>query len=222
MNEPNLRFASAVITIFLHLAIIVFVVFETEIAIQDKIEEHRIINLFDLDELPPELVPSQPQPPLPLPVQRQETDIPQVEAIAEIMIESDDVPQQEIVEGGTLIDHAEAVRYAAAPAAEETYLPRVRVTESPNLEREIAAISSEIIYPPILLRSGIEGRVILELFIDRTGIIRSVDIRLEDPAGNGFGEAAAAPFRNKRVTPATSDGEPVSFRMNFPFRFQIR
>jgi len=221
MNEPNLRFAVIVITIFMHLVILVFVVFETEIIIQDKNLEPRIISLIDLDELLPVIIPHQPQPPV-QPVQRQETDIPQVEAIAETMIESEDVPLQEIVEGGILRDHVEVIQNTAAPAAEETYLPRIRVTESPNLEREIAAISKEIIYPPILLRSGTEGRVILELFIDRTGIIRSVDIRLEDPAGSGFGEAAAAPFRNKRVTPATSEGEPVSFRMNFPFRFQIR
>ncbi|MCL2276283.1 MAG: energy transducer TonB [Treponema sp.] len=221
MNEPNLRFAVVVITIFIHLVVLVFVVFETEIITQERTEEPRIISLHDINELIHINIPVQPRIQS---VQIPDTDIPRVEAIAEAMIESDDVPEQEIVEGGTLREHTEAVHYVTtpSPAAEEIYLPIVRVTVSPDLDNEIVRISGDINYPQIALRSGMEGRVILELFIDRTGIIRSVDIRLEDPQGNGFGEAAAAAFRNKRVTPATSNGEPVSFRMNFPFRFQIR
>jgi protein TonB len=78
------------------------------------------------------------------------------------------------------------------------------------------------VYPPIALRSGIEGRVILELFIDRTGQVQRITILQETPPGRGFGEAAVRAFEGQRCSPAEANGLPVSVRYRYPVSFRIR
>ena len=241
MNERNLRFAAIVITIVLHLAVIIFVVFETDIIIREKPQETRILRLIDLDEVFPELPhfqvipPSQPQPQTQLEPQLQflvqpppspvfaETEIPLVEEIAEIMIESDPVPEQEIVPAGTLItpvEAIEAVDHDVSSGSYDIFLSAVQVTTLPQFDE--ASLASDLVYPAIALRSGIEGRVVLELFVDRTGAVLRVDILLEDPQNRGFGEAAVNVFTGRIGTPAYADGEPVSCRIRRPVTFRIR
>jgi protein TonB len=81
---------------------------------------------------------------------------------------------------------------------------------------------SSLVFPPIALRSGIEGRVILELFVDKNGTIQRIMILREEPQDRGFGEAALKAFSGKQGTPAMANGEPVSARYRYPVSFRIR
>jgi protein TonB len=155
------------------------------------------MKLTDMAELPP--------PPPPVTAE----EIPRVEDIAETMIETDIPPVQEVVASGSL----NLVSF-------EDYLMAHQVSVMPQFD--FNAIISEIVYPPIALRSGIEGRVTLELFVDNTGIIRSVTIIREDPPGRGFGEAAHRAFLGRKGTPAYANDVPVSCRQRFPVTFTIR
>jgi protein TonB len=83
-------------------------------------------------------------------------------------------------------------------------------------------IRRNLVYPPIPRRSGIEGLVYLELFIDSRGQIQRIDILREEPADRGFGEAAAAAFRGLSCKPAEADGRPVAVRYRYPVRFRLR
>ena len=249
MNERNLRFAVIIITIFLHLAVIIFVVFETNLIIRDKIEEQRTINVTYIDIIYPELPefqalpPSQqqplelqPQPQIQPQPQRQEqpvlqpslslvlneTDTPLVEEIAEIMIEADPVPEQEIVPAGTLmipVDGIGSVDHDISSSSYGRILGQNQVDVLPSFDE--ASIAAELTYPRIALREGIEGRVILDLFVDRTGKVLSVNIMLEDPQGWGFGEAAVNLFTGRVGTPAYAGGEPVICRFRRPVTFRI-
>ncbi|MDR0624816.1 MAG: energy transducer TonB, partial [Treponema sp.] len=102
----------------------------------------------------------------------------------------------------------------------EDYLPIHRVSIPPKFDEQ--AISRATVYPPIALRSGIEGRVILELFIDRTGQVQRITILQETPPGRGFGEAAVRAFEGQRCSPAEANGLPVSVRYRYPVSFRIR
>jgi protein TonB len=95
-----------------------------------------------------------------------------------------------------------------------------KVSVAPKFEERL--ISSALIYPPIALRSGIEGRVILELFIDRTGTVQRITILQETPPDRGFGEAAIKAFSGLRCTPAFANGEAVSVRYRYPVSFRIK
>jgi len=195
MNEKLLRFIILIITAAIHIVVIFFIVFETVITDQYSEEHARVMKLLDLEEEPP---PPEPEP-----------ELPQVEAIAEVMIETDIQPLQTVVAAGTII----------APVA-ETFLPAHMVSVVPQFDEE--AIQSEIIYPQIALRSGIEGRVILDLFVDQNGIVQRVTILREEPEGRGFGEAAVRVFSGRRVVPAQVNGERVSCSFRYPVLYRIR
>lgn len=83
-------------------------------------------------------------------------------------------------------------------------------------------IRAAIVYPPVALRSGIEGRVMLELFIDKYGVLRYFRILHEEPEERGFGEAAARAFIGIQGTPAFINDEPVASRVRYPIIFRIR
>jgi len=200
MNEKKLKVFVFVITAALHIVILFFLVFDVKKNIQEENPEPRVMKLTDLAELPPPPPPS----PLPPPVK---LDIPQVEAIAETMIETEIPPVQNLAAAGTLV-------------VQEDYLPMHLISTRPEFNDE--KIKADLIHPPIALRSGIEGRVILELFVDRTGTVQTVTILLEEPAGNGFGEAAIRAFLGKKGVPAKANGEAVSCRFRYPVVFKIR
>ena len=100
--------------------------------------------------------------------------------------------------------------------------PKLKVLESPP-KFDDRKIENDLVYPPVALASGIEGRVILELFVDSTGLVQQVNILLEDPPNRGFGEAARRAFIGRRGTPAYNEnGEPVLSRYRYPVSFRIR
>ena len=122
-------------------------------------------------------------------------------------------PQQKVVAPGTVI--------VPAPDAEgEHFLPMHMVSQPPRFdERSIAAA---LVFPPIALRSGIEGRVILDLFVDRNGVVQRVVILQETPPDRGFGEAAVRAFYGRAGEPAMANGQAVATRFRYPVVFRIR
>jgi protein TonB len=203
MNEKRLRFSVFIIAAALHFFLIFFIAFDVKTDLEKYMhpdsENARIMKLTDLSEIPP----APPAPPVPL------SDIPQVEEIAEVMIETDIPPVQNIVAAGTVV----AVQ-------ENIYLPMHLLSTRPLLDEE--AIISDVVYPPIALRSGIEGRVFLELLIDKNGTVQQVFILREDPQGRGFGEAAVKAFLGRKGAPATANGDTVACRIRYPFSFVLR
>jgi len=198
LNENRLRLLIFLIVAVVHILLIFFFAINMNVDLQAPAENARMMKLTDLSELIPEPPP--------------EIELPKVEAIAETMIETEEVPQQLIVAAGTITT-------PSAPSWDD-YLPIHRVSDPPKFnERDIYA---DLVYPPIALRSGIEGRVILELFVDRNGHIQQILILQENPGDRGFGEAAIRAFTGKRGTPAYSDGQPVSARYRYPITFKIK
>jgi len=87
----------------------------------------------------------------------------------------------------------------------DAYLPIYNISEPPGInEKEIL---SDLFYPPTALREGIEGRVILELYIDENGIIQHIICLQENSEGCGFKEAAIKAFEGKTVIPAIFNGK---------------
>jgi len=195
MNNNLLRLIVFVVAAALHLLVIFFLVFDTDKIVMEEGENAKVMKLTDFDLAPP--------PPA-------EDDIPQVEAIAETMVETDIAPLQNVVAAGTFL----------APQPQENYLPMHELSVPPQFDAN--AIAADLVYPPIALRSGIEGRVILELFVDRTGTVQRITILREDPADRGFGDAAIRAFTGRKGKPAIANGEAVSARYRYPVSFKIK
>ncbi|MCL2609141.1 MAG: energy transducer TonB [Treponema sp.] len=203
-----------------HIAVILLVAFTADSPVRQVSESSGgAMRLTDFAEYVP--APPAPPPPqvraAPLP-----EEIPPVETIAETFVETETLPEQNLVDPGSLAAPAEA--FGSGTSGEgsswDDFLPAHRVSEPPSFdEREIAAA---LIYPPIALRSGVQGRVILELFVDRSGTVQLVRILREEPEGRGFGEAAVRAFSGRQGRPAVAEGHPVSARFRYPVSFRIR
>ncbi|MDR0450785.1 MAG: energy transducer TonB, partial [Treponema sp.] len=143
-----------------------------------------------------------------------------VESIAEIFIETEEIPEEQvIVPPGSAAPPAETVSLRPAPA-EEVYLQPHQVEVPPQFNE--AEIRRAMRHPPIAQRSGIEGTVYLELFVDREGAVQRITVLKEDPPGRGFAEAALRAFEGLRGSPAQANGRNVSARIRYPVSFRLR
>lgn len=66
-------------------------------------------------------------------------------------------------------------------------------------------------YPPDLYEQGVEGTVVLRLFVDSTGTVIADSTRIREPSGHAaLDSAALAAVPLLRFAPALRDGVPVS------------
>jgi len=210
MNEKFLRLLIIIFVCVLHLALILLLVFETKKTVYEPEETARVMKVTDLSEYEPPPIIDIPIPVLT--VSSLYSEIPQTSGIAEYMIET---------ETPITVVSASDEPYILAPAQQEyDYLAMHQISKHPKFNE--SAFMADVVYPPIALRSGIEGRVTLELFVDRTGVIVSANVVFEEPEGRGFGEAAVKAFIGKKGEPAYANNEPVSSRYRYPFYFTIR
>ncbi|MCL2271231.1 MAG: energy transducer TonB [Treponema sp.] len=198
MNEKRLRLIIFILTAALHFALIFSLVIDTKYKIQKPSEFARVMKLTDLVEYIP-TPPVEHEP---------EQNIPMEDEVAEIITETDAPPVQEVTVSGAL-----------NISEFEDYLPNHMVSFSPHFE--VNSILSDLVYPPLALRTGIEGRVLLELFVDRTGTVQNAVIIREEPPNRGFGESAVRTFLGRKGTPAYANGEPVACRYRYPLMFRI-
>ncbi|MDR2194257.1 MAG: energy transducer TonB [Treponema sp.] len=214
MDTNRIRLAIFIVAGVLHAFLLFSVAFKLNTVVQDEESGARVMKLADIQEdipLPPPLPP--PPPPKPKAAAPQPT----VAAVAENMIATDEVPPDQVV------GEPEAAVYAVEPAAVEPvidFLPQHKISVPPVLSDD--KIRNNVEYPAIALRSGIEGTVILELFIDSRGEIRRINVLKEDPPERGFAEAAVNAFRDITAVPAEANGTAVAVRYRYPVRFKIK
>jgi protein TonB len=206
-----LRLAFFAVALAFHLVLLFFITLTIQTVSTEGEEKASVMKLTDIEEAPPPRPSPPPPPPPPLPEQRV------VEALAETMIAVESDPD--------LVSDAAPALPAPPAAPGETeagveYLPMHRVSKPPSFDDR--TIRSRLSYPPIALRSNIEGLVYLELFVDRDGMVQRVTILREDPPGRGFGDAAVRAFEGLRGVPAEANGVPVAIRYRYPLRFTIR
>ncbi|MDR3173018.1 MAG: energy transducer TonB [Treponema sp.] len=218
MNK--LRLLLFVLVAAVHGLAILFVAINVQGAPKEPEERIRVMKLTDIAEYipPPPENPPPPPPPRPAPPPPDNA----VEAIAEEMLETDEEPEnQTVVEAGSIV----VPQSPSSAGTEEEYLPVHRISVLPVFPDD--AIRGAIRYPVIARNSNIQGRVILDLFVDRTGIVRRIDVLREDPPNRGFGDAAKEAFQEVfknpkiRCKPALANGEPVSVRIRYPVTFRL-
>lgn len=204
-NENAIRQLLFLFTALLHIALLVFVVIPAGKKLMNDEPVAGIMKLVDVEEdIPPPPVIQRPP----------EVFTNTVEAVAETMIETDDVSDLIII-----------LEPVYTEPLEIEYLSMGRISHNPELPED--EIRRATVYPPIAQRSGIEGTVYLELFIDAQGNIRNVSLIRETPEGRGFGEAAinailSVQARGIQAVPAKADGRDVAVRYRYPITFRLR
>ena len=194
------RYVILGVVVSIHLIVLLTVTVTTRV--REQTEDPTVFKMVDVSEyVPPppqedEAPPEEPPPPEDAPIV---TDGP-----AETVIEQD-----------------EPVETPPRPQPQQRpteYVPQHRVSKPPGIPTD--HVRSNIEYPTLANRQGIEGVVYLELFVDADGTIQKIQV-LRDP-GYGLGQAAVAAFEGVRVTPAEANGVAVAVRYRYPVRFVLR
>jgi protein TonB len=195
-----------------HLLLILFFAITVDTVIMTPEPPVTVMKITDFEEeAPPPPPPPPPEPSPPVPENA-------VESIAETMIETEEEPEDQIIVAPGTLSVSQAV--VQSGESEEVYLPMHKISVPPDFsDKEILAA---LVYPSIALRSGVEGMVYLELFVDRRGVIQQITILKEDPPKRGFGEAAVNAFKGITGKPALANGVPVAVRYRYPVRFNIK
>jgi TonB family protein len=80
---------------------------------------------------------------------------------------------------------------------------------------------SPVRYPPALLEQGIEGRVLLQLYVDSAGVVNPDSTRIAESSGYpALDSAALAGAPELRFSPALLQGRPVAAPFLQPVQFR--
>lgn len=80
---------------------------------------------------------------------------------------------------------------------------------------------SPVQYPPALYESGVEGTVVLRLFVDSTGAVVPESTRVAESSGqDAFDSAAVHGVPGMTFAPAHRDGQPVATTFLQPIQFR--
>jgi TonB family protein len=80
---------------------------------------------------------------------------------------------------------------------------------------------SPVRYPPALLQQGIEGKVLLRLFVDSAGVLIPDSTRIAESSGYpALDSAALAAAPELRFSPALLQGRPVAAPFLQPIQFR--
>ncbi len=196
------------------------------------------IDIIDLNEPPPQEDMAAPPPPPPQvmvqggPPQRAGTPIPIPDAeIAPDLKEfaSMDVMSRASAEGGDGIDlggFSDKIKFADKDLdvkARDQELPSpddfIPVEKQPGVD--IGKLQKLVEYPDLARRSGVEGRVIVKVLVDKSGEIIKRKIEYSD---SQLLDQAALDAINKygRFTPAIQNKEPVACWLSVPITFKLR
>lgn len=98
-----------------------------------------------------------------------------------------------------------------------------QVPVTPTGEQPPVAINPEspVIYPETLYEQGVEGEVVLQVWIDSSGRVAADSVWIAESSGHPALDSAAlraAPLL--RYAPATRDGQPVSVHFLQPIQFR--
>lgn len=135
--------------------------------------------------------------------------------------ESEDFAEDITIEE-TVLD--EYVAWDVPPMPEDGADSRVRFIaydEPPVPIGGFAAIVEKLVYPPIALEAGIEGTVILQVFVSKKGFVEDVVMQKSLP-NTGFDEAAIRTVKQVRFKPAMQRDRPLGVWIAIPIRFKLR
>lgn len=89
----------------------------------------------------------------------------------------------------------------------------------PELIGGLESIQQRLRYPENAWQARVEGRVIIQLTIDKEGFV--TDAEVIRGAGHGLDEEALRVGRSARFTPGAIDGEPTETKLSLPITFKL-
>ena len=139
-----------------------------------------------------------------------------------IPIESDQGDfAEDITIDETLLDEYET--WEVPPLPEDDQSRRIKFIpyyEPPEPIGGYAAIGEKLVYPPLAMEAGIEGKVILQVFVNEKGFVEDVVVQKGLPR-TGFDEAAVSAVRQVRFKPARQRDNAVAVWITIIIHFRL-
>ena len=101
---------------------------------------------------------------------------------------------------------------------EDAFAPVVENMPSPI--GGMYSIQEKIKYPEVAKRAGIQGKVIIQAFIDENGVV--VHAKVLNGVGGGCDQAALDAVKQTRFTPGIQDGSTVKTQVTIPISFKLQ
>ena len=97
---------------------------------------------------------------------------------------------------------------------------KIAYDEAPKPIGGFAAIQKNLRYPEMARKTGVEGRVYVNAFIDENGVVKEAKI-LKSLGSNGCDAAAIEAIKATKWQPARKDGKPVAVWLGIPVVFKL-
>lgn len=164
-----------------------------------------VVSVQDVDNTRQEnRPPPPPRPPIPI-------EAPGADAIDDIDISSE-------------IDIEKQMTAPAAPPTkkvevqeEEVYFEVVE--DPPTIVGGLDAVRSNLVYPDLAIRAGVEGTVIVLAFVNKDGVVTGTQV--VRGIGGGCDEAAMDAVKKVRFNPGMQRGKPVNVKVSVPVKFRL-
>lgn len=104
----------------------------------------------------------------------------------------------------------------APPSPPEVFMV---VEQMPELIGGLEGLVSELRYPPIAQKAGIEGRVIVQFIVDKDGHVRAP--RVIRGLGAGLDQEALRVIQHAHFRPGRQRGRAVAVKMSIPITFRL-
>jgi protein TonB len=91
----------------------------------------------------------------------------------------------------------------------------------PEVVGGFAQIAKKLVYPELAVKAGVEGRVIIEIKLSKTGQILDAKV-VQSLGNNGCDEAAIEAIKSVKWKPAYQRDKPVNVIVSIPVIFRLK
>lgn len=168
------------------------------------IEEQEIIQMEEIIQTKQiETPPPPPRPPVP------------------VEVPNDEILEDDIVELDLEFDLGDALTLPPPPPPKEDEEQFFIVVENmPQLIGGLSKLQSQVTYPEMARRAGIEGRVTIQFIVNERGQVENP--RVIRGIGGGCDEEALKAVSKARFTPGLQRGRPVKVQYSLPIVFRLQ
>ncbi len=151
--------------------------------------------------------------------QQQKSVAPPSRPTVPIPSEDESLPEDETIDD-TMLDITEDAP-PPPPPSDQLQVRFIPHDEPPRPIGGYTAIQRELTYPEIALKAGVEGRVLIWAFVDRTGNVTNTLVKVS-LGNNGCDEAAVKAIRSVKWKPAKQRDDPVGVWVMVPVEFELK
>lgn len=168
------------------------------------IEEQEIIQMEEIIQTKQiETPPPPPRPPVP------------------VEVPNDEILEDDIVELDLEFDLGDEIALPPPPPPKEEEEQFFIVVENmPQLIGGLGKLQSQVTYPEMARRAGIEGRVTIQFIVNERGQVENP--RVIRGIGGGCDEEALTAVSKARFTPGLQRGRPVKVQYSLPIVFRLQ